>query len=134
MLLIGRMLAHPLNCEYVGAGFAITGDILTAIQTVSEREQSLLVTATSAGLVFVHGIVRSQNATVSVPQCGFAARVFTHRDVQELKYSQHAAPHSSAVNDIDVQHDRLVLASAGEDGQVHLVSLADLKTRSTLCK
>jgi WD40 repeat protein len=42
--------------------------------------------------------------------------------------------HSSAVNDIDLQHDKLVAASAGEDGQVHIISLADLKTRSTLGK
>ena len=98
---------------------------------MSEREQSLLVTATSAGLVFVHGIVRNQDKTVSGIQ---STSVFTHRVVQELKYNQHAALHSSAVNDIDVQRDRLVLASASEDGQVHLVSLADLKIRSTLSK
>lgn len=53
---------------------------------------------------------------------------------QELTHTQHTAAHTSAVNDIDLQHDRLVAATAGEDGQVHVISLADLKTRSTLCE
>lgn len=54
--------------------------------------------------------------------------------MQDLTYTHHAAPHASAVNDIDVQRDKLVVASAGEDGLVHLSGLADLKCRATLCK